>query len=56
MAGEVLARSAAVVQSPFIRTTTWLRMPGDVVFGLGALCVVVFTVKAVVAACRWRQA
>ena len=54
--GTWYARSAAVVQSPFIRTVTWLRMPGDVLFGLGALCVVIFTVKAVVAACRWRKA
>jgi nitric oxide reductase subunit B len=53
--GTWYARSAAVVQSPFMRTTTWLRMPGDVLFGLGGLAVVVFTVKAVTAAWQWRQ-
>jgi len=53
--GTWYARSAAVVQSPFIRTTTWLRMPGDVLFGLGALAVVGFTLKAVVAAWTWRD-
>jgi nitric oxide reductase subunit B len=53
--GTWFARSAAVVQSPFIRTTTWLRMPGDMIFGLGALCVAIFTVKAVTAAWQWRK-
>ena len=53
--GTWFARSAAVVQSPFIRTTTWLRMPGDVLFGLGALCIAIFTVKAVIATWKWRN-
>jgi nitric oxide reductase subunit B len=53
--GTWFARSAAVVQSPFLRACTWLRMPGDILFGIGALCVALFTVKAVIAACKWRQ-
>ena len=52
--GTWYARSAAVVQSPFMRTVTWLRMPGDILFGLGALAVVVFTFKAVIGAWKWR--
>jgi nitric oxide reductase subunit B len=54
--GTWFARGAEVVQSPFMRACTWLRMPGDVLFGLGALAVVVFTVKAVAGAVQWRTA
>ena len=54
--GTWYARSAAVVQSPLMRTFTWLRMPGDVVFGLGALSVIVFTFKAVLGAWSWKAA
>ncbi len=52
--GTWYARSAAVVQSPLMRTFTWLRMPGDVLFGLGALSVILFTFKAVIGAWGWR--
>jgi nitric oxide reductase large subunit len=38
-----------------MRTFTWLRMPGDVLFGLGALAVILFTFKAVLGAWRWRE-
>jgi len=54
--GTWYARSAEVVQSPLMRAFTWLRMPGDVLFGLGALAVIVFTFKAVTGAWRWRGA
>ena len=54
--GTWYARSAAVVQSPLMRTFTWLRMPGDVLFGIGALSVIVFTFKAVIGAWGWRNA
>jgi len=54
--GTWYARSAAVVQSPLMRTFTWLRMPGDVLFGLGALAVILFTFKAVIGAWGWRRA
>ena len=54
--GTWYARSAAVVQSPLMRTFTWLRMPGDVVFGLGALSVITFTFKAVIGAWGWKTA
>ncbi|MCE1228348.1 MAG: hypothetical protein LWX11_02485, partial [Firmicutes bacterium] len=52
--GMWYARSAEVVQSSFMRTTTWLRMPGDVLFGLGALAIVLFTVKAVKGVWQWK--
>lgn len=35
--GTWYARSAEVVSSPWMRTTVWLRMPGDIMFSLGAL-------------------
>ncbi len=54
--GTWYARSAAVVQSPLMRTFTWLRMPGDVIFGLGALAVIFFTFKAVIGAWGWKTA
>jgi len=54
--GTWYARSAEVVQSPLMRTFTWLRLPGDVLFGIGALAVTAFTVKAVIAAWKWRKA
>ncbi len=52
--GTWYARSAAVVQSPLMRTFTWLRMPGDILFGLGALSVILFTFKAVLGAWSWK--
>jgi nitric oxide reductase subunit B len=54
--GTWYARSAAVVQSPLMRSFTWMRMPGDVLFGLGALAVILFTFKAVIGAWGWRNA
>ena len=54
--GTWYARSAEVVQSPLMRTFTWLRMPGDVLFGIGALSVIFFTFKAVIGAWGWRTA
>jgi len=54
--GTWYARSAEVVQSPLMRTFTWLRMPGDTLFGLGALAVIIFTFKAVIGAWNWRTA
>ena len=39
------ARSIEVVQSPMVRTLVWLRVPGDIVFGLGALMIAIFAYK-----------
>jgi len=52
--GTWFARSAEVVQSPFMRTCTWLRMPGDVLFGLGAAAIILFTLKAVKGVWQWQ--
>ncbi len=52
--GTWYARSAAVVQSPLMRAFTWMRMPGDIIFTLGALSVIFFTFKAVGGAWSWR--
>jgi nitric oxide reductase subunit B len=52
--GTWYARSATVVQSPTMRAFTWMRMPGDVLFGLGALAVILFTFKAAAGAWSWR--
>lgn len=47
--GTWYARSAAVVGSPWIHWTVWLRMPGDILFALGAVAIFVFTMQAVIA-------
>ncbi|MBL8659123.1 MAG: hypothetical protein JNM75_05145, partial [Rhodospirillales bacterium] len=39
------ARSIEVVQSPLVRTLVWMRVPGDIVFGLGALMIALFVFK-----------
>lgn len=53
--GTWFARSAAVVQSPFMRIVTWLRMPGDILFTIGALCMGIFTAKSVWGAWAWSK-
>ena len=39
------ARSVDVVQSPLVRTLVWMRVPGDIVFGLGGLLIGIFSLK-----------
>ena len=53
--GTWFARSAVVVQSPFMRIATWLRMPGDILFTIGALCMGIFTAKSVWGAWAWSR-
>jgi nitric oxide reductase subunit B len=50
--GTWYARSAEVINSPWMHWTVWLRMPGDILFALGALAMVVFTVQAIAAIFR----
>ncbi|WP_047396235.1 nitric-oxide reductase large subunit [Chitinibacter sp. ZOR0017] len=38
------ARSAEIIQSPLMHTLVWLRVPGDIVFSVGALFLAVFAV------------
>ncbi|MBE9193845.1 nitric-oxide reductase large subunit [Synechocystis sp. LEGE 06083] len=45
--GTWYARSAEVIGSPWMQWTVWLRIPGDIVFTLGAIAIVVFTGRAV---------
>lgn len=45
--GTWYARSAAVIHSPWMEWTVWLRIPGDIIFTLGALAMMVFTVQAI---------
>ncbi|MBK8793762.1 MAG: nitric-oxide reductase large subunit [Holophaga sp.] len=52
--GTWFARSEAVVQGGFMRTTAWLRMPGDVLFGLGAVAIFIFAIKSVKGAWQWK--
>ena len=40
--GVWYARSAEVVHSPFMETMVWLRVPGDIVFSIGVLFLIVF--------------
>lgn len=39
------ARSPEVVHSPLMQTLVWLRVPGDIVFTLGMLCLATFAIK-----------
>ncbi|QGZ37994.1 nitric oxide reductase NorZ apoprotein [Pseudoduganella flava] len=40
--GMWYARSPEVVHSPLMETLVWLRVPGDIVFAVGTLCLAVF--------------
>jgi nitric oxide reductase subunit B len=50
------ARSPAVTHSEFIQTVTWLRAIPDAVFGIGALALLAFIVRAIVVDARLRRA
>ncbi|HEY9880385.1 MAG TPA: nitric-oxide reductase large subunit, partial [Leptolyngbyaceae cyanobacterium] len=45
--GTWYARSAEVIHSRFMEWTVWLRIPGDVIFTIGALAMMVFVVQAI---------
>jgi nitric oxide reductase subunit B len=47
--GTWYARSAEVISSTWMRWTVWLRIPGDIVFSLGALMMVFCVMRAIVA-------
>lgn len=42
--GIWFARSPEVIHSAFMENLVWMRVPGDVVFGLGALCLALFAI------------
>ena len=50
--GTWYARSAAVIDSPWMHWTVWLRIPGDILFSLGALALFAFTLRAVISIFR----
>lgn len=39
------ARSPAVVHSPVMETLVWMRVPGDIVFGIGAVLLALFVAR-----------
>ncbi|MEZ5457875.1 MAG: hypothetical protein R3E65_00695 [Steroidobacteraceae bacterium] len=43
--GYWYARSAEFMQKPIIETLVWLRVPGDVIFSIGALCIAWFVAR-----------
>lgn len=50
--GTWYARSAEVINSPWMHWTVWLRMPRDILFSLGAVALFIFTLRAVVSIFR----
>lgn len=49
--GTWFARSPAVIHSPFMETMVWLRVPGDIVFSLGVMCLALFALRLL----PWRR-
>jgi nitric oxide reductase subunit B len=47
--GYWYARSADLMQKPIIQTLVWMRMPGDVIFSVGALSIAWFVLRLWVA-------
>jgi nitric oxide reductase subunit B len=43
------ARSADLMQTPLIQTLVWMRVPGDMIFSLGALSIAWFVLRLWVA-------
>ncbi|GGY19960.1 nitric-oxide reductase large subunit [Paludibacterium paludis] len=43
------ARSPEIVHAPVMHALVWARVPGDIVFAVGALCLAVFAAKLVIA-------
>ncbi|WP_088892465.1 nitric-oxide reductase large subunit [Leptolyngbya ohadii] len=50
--GTWYARSAEVISSPWMHWTTWLRIPGDIIFTVGAIAMAWFVAQAIVAVLR----
>jgi len=46
--GMWYARSPEVIHSPLVETLVWMRVPGDVMFGLGALTLAAFAARLVI--------
>ena len=50
------ARSAEVIHGPVMETLVWARVPGDIVFGIGASAFAIFVVQAFWSAHKTRKA
>ena len=50
------ARSPEVIHSPLVELLVWLRVPGDVVFSIGAFCLAVFVARLLIPARKPRLA
>lgn len=50
--GYWYARSPAVIHSQIITELTWLRMPGDILFSIGGICIAIFMLRLVQGAYR----
>lgn len=50
--GTWYARSAEVIGSAWMRTTVWLRMPGDILFSLGAILLALCVGRTLLAVLR----
>ncbi|OGN43989.1 MAG: nitric oxide reductase large subunit [Caulobacterales bacterium RIFCSPHIGHO2_01_FULL_70_19] len=48
--GMWYARSPAVIHSPLVELLVWMRVPGDVVFSVGAFSLAIFAARLVIAA------
>jgi nitric oxide reductase subunit B len=47
--GYWYARSADLMQKPIIQTLVWMRMPGDIIFSVGAVSIAWFVLRLWVA-------
>ncbi|WP_395646943.1 nitric-oxide reductase large subunit [Terricaulis sp.] len=47
--GLWFARSPDVLHSPIMELLTWMRVPGDTIFSIGAVCIAIFAAKLVFA-------
>jgi nitric oxide reductase subunit B len=43
--GLWFARSPDVIHSPIMETLVWMRVPGDTIFSIGAVCIALFAAK-----------
>ncbi|MDP1977528.1 nitric-oxide reductase large subunit [Undibacterium sp.] len=46
--GMWFARSSEVIHSQFMETLVWLRVPGDIVFSMGVVCLAVFALRLLI--------
>lgn len=54
--GMWFARSPEVIHSPLVEALVWMRVPGDIVFGVGAFTLAAFAARLVFAARKPREA